>query len=430
MRHAPLRRLLPALVALALCGAGCGADRGPPETIVLIVVDTLRRDHLSVYGGAVPTPHIDALAARGEALDANASFHQTTMSMGALFTGRTPSMESGEIQRSLMWRPNSWCGMARFMDKPEPGACLPQSLPTLGERMSDAGYTTLGVVANPLLFGDAGFARGFDHWVEVGPPRRLRGDPVEGARRRKAALVNAAVGKALAQTAHGRLFLYVHYMDVHDWNLLGLEYAESVAAMDAGIGALLELLQRAGRLDAAAIVFTADHGESLGEPLFVKPAPKHGGNPSTWTVLDVPLIVAGRDAQWLPPFVRTQDLYPFLVRLAGGAVAAHPVGVEPDELLVTERLFLTYRRGRYKSSWSRAADGSFYLVDLESDPNETRDVAASHPAVVERQRARMEALSGALAAPDAEVDALPDELIKRLRSLGYMQRPGDPQNSK
>jgi arylsulfatase A-like enzyme len=177
--------LASALAALALCGVGaaCGAGGDdPPERIVLVVVDTLRRDHLSCYGGAVETPHIDGLAQRGRVFaDALASFHQTSMSMAALFTGRTPSLESGAAGATLPWSGRTWCGMARFASSLEPGGpCLPRSLPTLGEAMREAGYETLGVSSNEFLFRPAGFARGFDAWVEVGGAARSGG---RGARR-------------------------------------------------------------------------------------------------------------------------------------------------------------------------------------------------------------------------------------------------------
>ena len=63
-----------------------------PERIILIVADTLRRDHLSPYGSELETPAVARLARRGQVFtNAVSSFHQTTMSMAALFTGRTPS---------------------------------------------------------------------------------------------------------------------------------------------------------------------------------------------------------------------------------------------------------------------------------------------------------------------------------------------------
>ena len=81
------------LIALwfAIGAFGCGPIRSvepdPPERIILIVVDTLRRDHVSVYGPRVSTPQIDALAKRGQVFsDLTAAYHQTTMSMAGLFT--------------------------------------------------------------------------------------------------------------------------------------------------------------------------------------------------------------------------------------------------------------------------------------------------------------------------------------------------------
>ena len=72
----------------------CAPEPTPPQRIVLVVVDTLRRDALGCYGAPQPTPHIDALARRGQRFErALASYHQTSMSMAALFTGRTPSIE-------------------------------------------------------------------------------------------------------------------------------------------------------------------------------------------------------------------------------------------------------------------------------------------------------------------------------------------------
>ncbi len=92
------------VVLAALClatGVACTPRaEGPP--IVLVVVDTLRRDHVSVYGGKAFTPNIDRLAARGQVFtNAVSSFHQTTMSMGSLFTGRTPSLATGRAETPL-----------------------------------------------------------------------------------------------------------------------------------------------------------------------------------------------------------------------------------------------------------------------------------------------------------------------------------------
>ncbi|MBC8341001.1 MAG: sulfatase-like hydrolase/transferase, partial [Proteobacteria bacterium] len=72
---------------------------GAPERIILILVDTLRRDHVSLYSDKVPTPNIERIAARGQVYtNASSAFHSTTMSMAALFSGHTPSIEFGNAR--------------------------------------------------------------------------------------------------------------------------------------------------------------------------------------------------------------------------------------------------------------------------------------------------------------------------------------------
>ena len=70
--------------------------------------------------------------------------------MAALFTGRTPSIESGDRRLQLHWNGSNWCGLARFADRDDE-RCVPGAVPTLAEQMRIAGYTTLGATANELL---------------------------------------------------------------------------------------------------------------------------------------------------------------------------------------------------------------------------------------------------------------------------------------
>jgi arylsulfatase A-like enzyme len=414
------RRALALALVLLWSAAACGGNAAP-ERIVLILVDTLRRDHLSVYGATLKTPTAERLAARGRALEASASFHQTTMSMGALFTGHTPSLESGDSAEPLAWSGNTWCGLARLADGPGDDACLPGGLATLGEVMRRGDYWTLGVVANPLLFRPAGFERGFDTWIEIGEPRRPSAKLSfrDAASLRAAEHVNAAVFEALPKRPGDRVFLYVHYMDVHDWHMLKRSYAESVERLDAALGALLDHLDAQGLLDAAVVVLASDHGETLQEPHVVKGLPMHAGNPSFEELLRVPLVVAGTDLAD-PPFpLRSEDLFHWLARLAG-AEAPRETTLDDDELLVTERFYRTYRRGRFKSYWRRP-DGRFILVDLDADPGEQRDVAAAHPDVAAAHRERVETLTRRLAAPEARAGKIGEVELERLRLLGYLK---------
>jgi arylsulfatase A-like enzyme len=406
------------LAALAL--AGCGGS-GPPERIVLVVIDTLRRDAVGAYGGSLPTPELDALARDGVAVPGvTSAYHQTTSSMAALFTGRTPSLETADPARPLPWTGETWCGLARFA---APGAsCIPESLPTLPERLHGAGYWTIGVISNELLHAPAGFHRGFDDLVEVGA--RLDPDtlPWQARAWRR---VHAAATAAIDRRLHDRFFLYVHYMDVHDYPDRKDDYAVGVLAADAAVGALLGHLEQRGLRDGAVLIVTADHGEHLGErhpPNPQRPRRMHYGNPSFEELLAIPLLVAPASALGPHPPRSTTELHDWILRLAG----VHPDPPErdvlaPDEVFVSEELFRTYRSDGWKSSFDRRRERAL-LFDLGSDPREQHNLATARPDVLEAHRRRVDELTRALAAQGARRTEISPEERARLEALGYLPR--------
>lgn len=417
-----LRRGAAVLLSCVAVAGGCSPRQKSPERIVLIVVDTLRRDHLSIYGGTTATPNMDRLARSGTVFrNALASFHQTTMSMGAMFTGRTPSIESNNPTAPAKWIEPNWCGMARFGGKGSSG-CIPESLPTLGQVLRDRGYWTAGIVSNRLLFAPSGFERGFDEWVEVAaavdPAQRFNLQRIAAGR--GAEHVNVAVREVLARRPSDRFFLYVHYMDSHDWGQRKMSYAESVAHVDRFVGELIDDLEDLGLLDGSVVILTADHGEALGEGHFLMTTPTHFGNPSFEAVLEIPLIVVGADLPDGNEVVRTQDLFSMISGIAGATISDGHGVLEPGELFLSERAFRTYRAGRWKS-FIRRDDDAHFLVDLEADPGETRDVADEYPQIVQRHRRRMEELSAKLSLDDAAERELTAREADALRALGYLE---------
>lgn len=407
-----LRLALSLLLFLVACGNGGSPE--PPERIVLILVDTLRRDHVGAYGAERPTPHMDRLARDGTVFRrAVSSFHSTPTSMAALFTGRTPSFESRDAARPLRFGRRTWCGLARLA-APGDSTCLPDAVPTLAEQMRELGYRTMAVHSHPLLGRDDGFARGFQDWIRVDTVAPDEPGYVES---RSGSHVNQAAIAALDARASDRFFLWVHYLDVHDWHWRGDSYAEGVARADEAVGELVGALEERGLLEDAVVVLTSDHGESLGERHFRPPRPRHAGNPSFQPVLRVPLIVHGRQLPGADRFLRGEDVFRLLVEIAGGEAPSSELG--RAEQLVTERRYRVYRKGRWKSFWRR--DGRPpRLVDLEADPGERRDVAAREPAVIAAHGERIEALArqlGSLRRAERAPDGAAQE---RLRALGYL----------
>lgn len=405
-------------VAIALTGVGLATGvwwlsrSRVPQRIILIVVDTLRRDHLSCYGSAVLTPNIDQLAATGRRYDnLVASFHQTTMSMAAMFTGLTPSLASSDPKHPLPWNGKTWCGLSRFANGADP--CIPPQLPTLATALHTAGYWTIGIASNELLFKPAGYDRGFDDWREVG---RLD-SPVPWTWR-ASERVNAATLRALDERRSDRFFLYVHYMDVHDYESTGRSYTEAVGVADTAIGGLLEALRHRQLLDHAVVIVTADHGERLGEKHALEGLRSHMGNPSFETVLQVPLIVWPRGPTTTADLIRTADLPDLITGLLGVSLPRERV-LAPNELFLTEFWYLTYRQARWKS-FLRLQDGNLFLFDLSRDPQEQNDVAAAHPDIASAHRERMLQLATQLSTT-AVPDATPsDEDRARLHALGYL----------
>lgn len=414
------------LLAIALLASACAQERPGPERVVLIVADTLRRDFVSAYAEGqpkVPTPNLQALADAGTVFtNAVSSFHQTSMSMSALFTGRTPSLETGDPGTPLPWTSTAWCGLSRLARSPDDG-CIPRHLDTLAEDFRATGYETIGVVANRLLFRPYGYEQGFDTWIEVGSPELVKGKRArrEEAKLRDGARVNQQVFAALDRRESDRFFLYVHYVDPHEYGIRPdiPEYGDGVRHLDEVVGRLLADLERRGLLAGAVVVFTSDHGENLGAKHALEATPKHFGNPSFDPLLRVPLIVTPPVPGDPSRLVRSQDLRGLLRELAG-LPSLPDRDLQPDELFLSETFFQTYRRGRYKSVRHRG-DGPSALFDLEADPGETRDVAADHPEVVRAHRERVAELTrqlGTRRGADAEMS---EDDAERLRALGYLE---------
>jgi len=144
---------MPRSIALVLALVGlapaCGApEPTAPPSLALIVIDTLRADAVSSYGGPRrSTPNLDRLAAKGLVYrQAYAPAPWTLPSHATLLTGVGPA-EHGVGLHGRM--------------------ALPDTLTTLAERLSEAGYATAGFSENPVVSHDFGFARGFDHFGSV-----------------------------------------------------------------------------------------------------------------------------------------------------------------------------------------------------------------------------------------------------------------------
>ncbi|MEW6745943.1 MAG: sulfatase-like hydrolase/transferase [Planctomycetota bacterium] len=277
------------LMALALLAAVVFTDhivdrgRRVPPSIIVLVLDTVRADHLSAVGYDRPTsPHLDRLAAEGCLFTrAFVPSPWTLPTHASLFTGLMPS------EHGCHWE-------HRF---------LVESHETLAERLRARGYETGGFSANINVSHFFNLDQGFDTFVEIWRERPGRPGLTDTA------ITNSEVFKWLDGIPRDKpFFLFVNYMDAHlpysppaperelfygpdrgeallasradllDLVLSGRAlltpearaelrdlYDGEIAYLDRMVGELVAGLEGRGLLDKSLLVMTSDHGENLGE---------------------------------------------------------------------------------------------------------------------------------------------------------------------
>jgi len=278
--------------------------------LVFLLIDTLRADRLHAYGYPRETsPMMDHLANTGIRFDRVISQSSwTKASMASIWTSTWP-------QRN---------GILRWSHSLPDGVTLPAEL------FQKAGFETAGIWRNGWVAPNFGFAQGFNTYVRPqpssAPDRFEKHTPSSGALLgTDEDLTNAAL-EFLRAYGHKRFFLYLHYMDVHQYAYdeasakFGTSYSDvydnSIAWVDRNIGTLLQALQDRELQRKTVIVVAADHGESFRE---------HGleGHAKTLyrEVAEVPLIISLpfglTPGVVVPETVANVDIWPTLLDLFG-----------------------------------------------------------------------------------------------------------------
>ena len=419
------RDLLLAGTALALGLPSCRRRTERPD-VVLITLDTTRRDRLGCYGYSRPTsPNLDALAERSVVFDrAVAASSWTLPSHASIFTGKLPSSHGAD------YHPEGPLRLTEAIEGPDEWAeyrasGLRPGEATLALLLRERGYRTAAVVGGPWMKRVFGLDRGFEIYDDEGI-----GD-VNG---RLASEVTASALEILQRTERP-FFLFLNYFDPHGpyeapspfGGSFGAEpsdrYDEEILYMDHHIGRLFEGMKREGVFDDSQILVTADHGELFGEhgkmghgatlfeeeihvPLLVKypgddVAP--GRSPQPMHHVDVPSLVlegAGfsRDRGWRPLVAE----------------------VSPLAFMSSEGSWRALYLGRHKLLWNSL--GNHALYDLEKDPGEQDDLSRTDS---ERMKAAIGVIDRVFASLPAPGEpgppaTLDEETLKALRSLGYV----------
>lgn len=391
--------------------------QGRSPNLLLIVVDTLRADHLGCYGYERATsPRLDGLARESVVFEHAQSHSSWTMpSVASLFTSLEPKDHG-------------------ISDWKQP---LDTRLVTLAEQLQREGYRTEGYVSHGVLARLYQFDQGFDVYDSSVVDGRMPRDI--STAREVTDLAERALGRLAAKQEP--FFLWVHYFDPHDAYLPHAEfdfgpaavdrYDSEIAYTDRQIGRLLDGLAKSGKAERTLVAFTADHGEGFG-------AHRHLYHTVTLfdELLHVPLMLRGPGLE--PGRVATPvgmlDLAPTLLSLLGKPIPPEWKGAPwprrdgrfaPDlerPLVAETQRFADLRAlrvGRYKLIADRKSGGR-KLFDLEADPGEQKNLRREQPERAERMFQQLEAhyAQGATSAPRKD---LPPDLEERLRSLGYVK---------
>jgi arylsulfatase A-like enzyme len=336
------------------------AEPVPPQladrpNLILVLVDTLRADHLDCYGSKhTPTPNLCSIAGEdGSIFDGFSHASWTKPSSATILTSLLPSSHGA-------------------MSKP---AALSDEIVFLPEVLKDRGYATGGIVSNINLAPSFGFDQGYDEYHYLAPDYIAGADEssshlilyqiarrvyfkIKGGIRvsdfyQPADRVNEVAFDFLDRHKDSRFFLLLHYMDPHDPYMerpltgkgiarasnqhpdpemareMHRLYVGEIAFLDAEFGKLLAKLHEDGIYDDTVIALVADHGEEFME---------HGGYWHGLTLYEemmrVPLMVkwqkgkrgAPHDARG--PVHGLLDVAPTLIAQSGAPIPETMQGID------------------------------------------------------------------------------------------------------
>lgn len=461
------------VLASAAVVPGCGTDhRGAsqegsvtePPNIVVIMMDTLRRDYLDLHGFPRETaPFLAEMANRGTVFDSAFSTSSwTAPATASALTSLYPTEHGLQIgffgQRYVQSRERrtrlNAAGATPKAHKTvaERGVMLFQTLSeeleTLPELLRSHGYTTTAVATNFNVSETMNFDQGFDHFHQ---------DSLMSAE----GVYRYLAKRSRSIQAEAPYFLYVHLMDPHvPYHTRQPHYRRPSTLMDVPREQYLseirymdhyleKLFDRFGMDEDTIVVFISDHGEEFGD---------HGGTGHGSTLYgelnDAVMMFYGPSSgvrvQRSQLNVSLIDVVPTVLELAGvvaeesgfSGVSLAPVicsepgwkdlagrlgdrylyaqRVVPDRLEVLE--IWAAMRGERKLIVDQRPDHGTELFDLISDPAELNDLSDAEPAVVEElQSALSTFLEDGRIRADVGMQKLDRELEEELEALGYLE---------
>lgn len=415
----------------------------------MVVWDAARADHLTPYGyRRDTTPTLTTIAREATVFEqALAAAPWTLPSVASLFTGLHVH------NHKVSFEPKT------------PVLDLPEAAYTLAEALRDAGYATALFTAQRIFYRKAGFLQGFDQHRVV-PESELASEVlgfVDQARPKPAFVVSYWLNPHapyepppehdhwsepltppvdLASGEDPSRPGYLKHDDINSgrivltdqqWAQLQAKYDGELRANDAALNKLWNGLRARGIADHSLFVFTSDHGEGFNE----HPRQRVWHELPYETTLRVPLIIRlpGKFPKTrVRSAVRSIDLYPTILEVAGVALRG-PIngesllptlsGQAADRPLIGashfKRGIIFYRANGHKLFYSRHKHPRTEVYDLANDPQESHNLAASRPDLVDKLQKELQTYLSKtqLDLITAPSDRMNSEDRERLRALGY-----------
>ncbi len=303
------------IIFLGLLFSGCSFFK--PEkrlNLILITIDTLRADRVSVYSEKfLRTPNIDSIAKKGLIFKrAFSDVPLTLPSHTTILTGLTPLGHG--VHDNMGFRVN-------------------EDIETIAEVLKREGYNTAAVVSSFPLDKRFGLSQGFDYYDDYYGTRNE--NEIFFPERKAESSIDIAVNW-LSKNIENKFFLWLHLFDPHQPYAPPEEYRKrfkndlysgEVKYVDDQLGRLFSFLKEKELFHNTIIIITSDHGESLGE---------HGERTHGYfaynSTLWVPLIIyfpEGKHRE-IGKYVSLSDIMPTILEYLKIGI---PKGVQGKSLL-------------------------------------------------------------------------------------------------
>jgi len=452
--RAVARGIIVAAFAVAFaCGSVRSLRGGGYPNLIIILVDTLRADHLHYQGYHRRTsPRIDALAEVSQVFTHHHSTaSRTGPSVASIFTGLYPRSH----------------GVVNPFTEYDAKGTLADDQTTLAEILAARGFECSGFIANPNVSGHFGFAQGFETYEYLSSMA--------------APDINRKAVEKLKTRDNRPFFLYLHYMEPHspywapetyrslyadpqyhgpitgahqqlqdivlgrlvpdssDVEEMKALYDQEIRYFDDEFGRLLDFLGDQGLRDNTIIVFVADHGEEFLD---------HGSAFHGYTLyeeqLRVPLFIYDpriKHPHRIDAITRHVDILPTVLDLLGIDYdglrqgrslvplieAKEETGPPPPVFAETSlrSVRISQKRSFMVDGWKLietiVPEEREELYHVASDPAERHDLIDDEQKVAADLRTRMRRFMEGLPVAKGGVVQLKQEEIERLRSLGYIE---------